>query len=184
MTSQKPLSEGRKKRPKLYYPLKLGSDESCVGKPLPCWEPGAALGQLSALYTISALPLGALQGVLHYLASLAWGRAWELAWLLWWWSPRACQSNRPNQSLQERRDCHTPVCGDSTRLLAHTPLCGCCAMVLHHCQGLPHQAGAGKGMQALCCSVVTYHKSFRKAWPPFQSPHPSCGCCPAPAIPK
>lgn len=60
------------------------------------WEAGAALGQLSALVfaqfqlTLGApLSLGALgmlkpAGALHYLASLAWGRAWESAWLVWW----------------------------------------------------------------------------------------------------
>lgn len=179
MTSHKPLSEGRKKKTKN------------VNNP-PWGEPALGLHWASSVLFIYNFSwhwghpslCSSLHGALHYLASLAWGRAWELAWLLWWWSPQACQSNQTNRSLQERRDCYTPVCGDSTRLLAHTPLCGCCAMVLHHCQGLPHQAGAGKGIQPLCCSVVTYHKSFRKAWPLFQSPHPSCGCCPAPAIPN
>lgn len=45
----------------------MGSDECCEGKPPPCWETGAALGQLRALVftpfqlTLGApLPLGAL----------------------------------------------------------------------------------------------------------------------------
>lgn len=40
-----------------------------------------------------------------YLASLAEGRAWESAWLVWWWSPEGRRSSRPDQTLLwERRD--------------------------------------------------------------------------------
>lgn len=54
---------------------------------------------------VSTLTLPRVQGALQYLASPAWGKASEWAWLVWWWSPEGCQSNQPDQSLlQERKD--------------------------------------------------------------------------------